>query len=258
MRSVRPPSTLVRLNNQILVTVMLALWIGAMQPGMADQTAGTDKVTLYLREDIRANQPNLLTLNGLYDFYLPLGVIQAGGRVGESASQVGTWAYKIEWISPKFWDHFKGSAKLVKNNNYVPDVTQDTIFVERIISSFKPFQGWFLLDDVGVGAESGVAQIFTRQGSTNVLPNTWGTQNVVPVYALKFTRDDPEGKRAYSFMFANFDIFDPYPSSQPFVQLEGSQEISRITYYAYVRYRWDTATEQFHSLYLTVGMDFPN
>lgn len=233
--------------------------MGLIQSGKAE-CAETDKVTLYLRHDIKANAPDLLTLNGLYDFHLTngFGAIQVGARVGESASRLGTWAYKVEWISPSFGDHFKASAKLVKNNDYVPNLLQDTIFVERIISSFKPFAGLKLLNDIGIGAESGVAQVFTHPGSTNVLPNTWGSQAVIPVYALKANVVDSEAKREYSFMFANFDIFDPYPSSQPFVQLEGVQEINQNKYYAYLRYRWDTETAKFYSLYLTLGMEFAN
>lgn len=247
-----------RQSRERLILAGCLLLIGVFHPGGAEHAPGADKVTLYLRDDIRTNLPDLVTLNALYDFHSPMGVIQAGGRVGESASQLGTWAYKFEWISPSFWDHFKGSAKLVKNNSYEPNLTQDTMFVERIISRFKPFQRGFFLEGVGIGVESGVAQIFTRLGSTNVLPNTRGTQNVVPIYGLKFNIEDSEHHREYTFTFANFDIFDPYPSSTPFVQVEGMQEISQINYYAYVRYRWDTATEQFHSLYLTVGMEVPN
>lgn len=255
----RLPLTLMGAVRRALVLARPFFLMALIQNSNAD-LAETDKVTLYLRKDIRANVPDLLTLNGLYDFRLPsgFGVVQAGARIGESASQLGTWAYKIEWISPSFGDHFKASAKLVKNNSYVPNLSQDTIFVERIISNFKPFDGFSVLNDVGIGAESGVAQVFTLQGRTNVLPNTWGSQAVIPVYALKANIIQPETKREYSFMFANFDIFDPYPSSQPFVQLEGVQEINRNKYYGYVRYRWNTETGQFHSLYLTLGMELPN
>ena len=217
-----------------------------------------DTITVYLRGDFRATTPNIVTLNGLYDLATPWADLQVGARVGESASELGGWSYKFAATSKEFLGNYRASFQLVKNNIYVPVTGQSSIYMERVMGTFNPFEWNELLSAVEVTAESGVSELFWTQTGTNILPNTHGHQNLIPLFALRLNIPQSNLGREYSFTFGNFDIFDPYPASQPYVQFEGSQIVAGNKLFSYIRYRWDTATNQFFSLYLTLGVEIPN
>jgi hypothetical protein len=115
-----------------------------------------------------------------------------------------------------------------------------------------------LLSALDVDLETGLAQNFMNAPGTNVLPNGNGALNLVPIWALKVKIPQDGTRRHFSLSYSNFDVFDPYPASQPFLQAEISDEIDETRVYGYVRYRWDYAITNFYSLYVALGLELPH
>jgi hypothetical protein len=58
--------------------------------------------------------------------------------------------------------------------------------------------------------------------------------------------------------FSNFDVFDPYPINQPFLQIETDQTLDDYRVFGYIRYRWNNSISQLYALYLALGVEIPN
>jgi hypothetical protein len=148
---------------------------------------------------------------------------------------------------------------VVKNSDYPSNVAgQNTRFAERIMGSYLPFEHMDFFQEIGVHLDLGTAQNYAAKPGATVLPNFGGSLNVLPIWALKIDIPETGTTRSYQLSYSNFDVFDPYPASQPFLQAEVAQKFDRVTYYSYVRYRWDYEVTQFYSLYLAFGATFPN
>ena len=228
-------------------------------PGTANVFAEEpDRLTLYFRGDLREDSSNIVTLNGLHDLVYSWGEFEYAARVGLIDGKHALWSYKLEALSRRFLDNHRVAVRLVKNNYHQERASQDTRLAERIIGSYPPFSDAGILDPIQIDIELGVAQNFMGGHGSNVLPNGKGALNVVPMYALRVQVPVEQDTRAYIFTFADFDIFDPYPATQPFVQAEVTQKIETTKLFAYVRYRWDYAAADFYGLYLSIGAEFPN
>jgi len=222
-------------------------------------SAQQDQVTVYLRGDIKNAKPSIATINGVYDLNTAWGTLESAARVGTYSDQFGTWGYKLEALTPEFSGKHRFAVRVVKDNDYQQSgTTQSTYFAERFIGSYKPLASSGFMEDAGVNLELGTAQSFMNAAGNNVLPKTFGSMNLIPLWALKLKLPETGTTRHYVLSYSDFDVFDPYPASQPFVQAEVTQKLNQVTYYSYVRYRWDYSVTQFYSLYLAIGAEFPN
>ena len=218
-----------------------------------------DQISIYFRTDIRNAQSNILTLNGVYALNTRWGTLEAAARVGSFGDQYGLWSYKLEGISPTFMGQHRVAVRVVKNSDYPSNLDgQNTRFAERIMGSYLPFDSLEVFKDLAVHIDLGTAQNFAAKPGATVLPNFGGALNLLPIWALKLDIPEHGTTRSYQLSYSNFDVFDPYPASQPFIQAEVSQKFDSVTYYSYVRYRWDYDVTQFYSLYLAIGATFPN
>lgn len=217
-----------------------------------------DLMTLYLRGDLRNAQPGILTANGVYDFNTAWGTVEAAARVGTFTNQPGLWSYKLEGISPEFFGNHRLALRVVKNNYYESSgSSQDTMVAQRITGSYQPFGSFPFLKETSLDMSAGIAEDFVGAKGANVLPNGHGSLSLVPLWLLKLGFLEQGAHRRYLLSYGNFDIFDPYPASQPYVQMEVQQKLGEINYYSYVRYRWEDSMDRFYSLYLTLGMELP-
>jgi hypothetical protein len=246
-----------RISIHFLIFSILSLC--AVSPGGMAEVDEQDKITMYLRGDIRNHQPYIVTLNGAYDWNHPWGTLIFGSRVGTTGGQFGSWSYKLEALTPEFLGTHRLSVRMVKNNYPGPSPSsQDTRYVERFQGSYLPFEAFEPIQKVGLTIEGGTAQIFSNTPGTNVLPNAHGAMNVLPIWALKVKIPTETSGRRYDFSYSNFDVFDPYPASQPFLQAEASQQMDEMRLYSYIRYRWDYSITNFYSLYFAIGAELPN
>jgi hypothetical protein len=224
---------------------------------LAEESGSPNKVTLYLRETVHEYSPNLLTLNGLYDYQAPWMTLQFGARVGESQGKLGAWSYKLELTSQNLLDHYRASVRLVKNDGYVPRSSSNTMIVEKFAGSFKPFEDFELLNKLSIDTETGLAETFSSTTGSTVLPSTNGPEKLIPLFALRLNYHANAIHEIYSFTFSNFDVFDPYPTSQPFFQIEINQKLDNYNVLGYVRYRWDNSISQLYALYIALGLETP-
>lgn len=248
-----------RFRASISQRLLLLLTIIVNHGASDAESTAQDRINIYLRGDYRNAQPGIVTLNGVYDFVSEWGTLEIAARVGTFTNQPGIWSYKLEGITPEFWEGHRFAARVVKNDIYQPTGTsQDTRIAQRLMGVYRPFKGWNALKEASVNMDLGLAEQFSGVSGANVLPNGNGAFNLFPIWALKLDLPSPERGRHYVLSYSNFDIFDPYPASQPFIQLEFKQEIDAVTYYTYMRYRWDYTVDRFYSLYLTFGAEIPN
>lgn len=239
--------------------IALTLGVSLPLPAAHSDPKTSDQVTVYFRTDLRNAQSNILTLNGVYDLNTRWGTVETAARIGSFGDQFGLWSYKLEGISPTFLGKHRLAARVVKNSDYPSNLAgQNTRFAERIMGSYLPFENMDLLQDIGLHLDLGTAQNYADKAGATVLPNFGGSLNVLPIWALKIDIPESGTARSYQLSYSNFDVFDPYPASQPFLQAEVAQKFDSVTYYSYVRYRWDYEVTQFYSLYLAIGATFPN
>lgn len=220
----------------------------------SDRAARTnpDAFTLYAREVISPRGPDFLDFTGLYDStYFRWMTIQGGLRVSESEQRLGRWGYKLELTSGAFLSYFKASVRLTRLNDYVPDATRRTFLMQRLLGDFQPFE------EVTLRTSLGLAEFYTSTGGSTVLPVPGGVPTLTPIVGLTLTYHDEPAARAYSLTYANFDVFDPYPIDQPFVQIEADQDVDGWRLFGYARYRWSHQFQNFHSLYLSLGVVIP-
>lgn len=218
-----------------------------------------DRMILYLRGDIRNAEPDIVTVNGVYDLNTQWGTLETALRAGTYTNQPGLWSYKIEGITPEFWGNHRLALRVVKNNDYPSTGSvQDTRVAQRVMGAYQPFASLDALSSLSVHLDAGVAENFTGAHGATLLPNGQGALNILPIWAVKLGWPSVVPDRKYVLSWSNFDIFDPYPASQPFLQFEVQQEVEKVMYYGYVRYRWDDTVDQFYALYLTLGLELPN
>lgn len=240
--------------------ISLFCWvIGGTPIVLNAEMAEEDRLTIYLRGDYRNAAPGIVTLNGVYDFNTAWGTLEAAARIGTFTNQPGLWSYKIEGITREFWGDHRLALRIVKNNYYPSTGSeQDTRIAQRLMGVYHPFGFYDPMKSVTLDLDIGMAEDFMGSKGASILPNGNGNLNLVPLWSLKFNLPSEAQTRRYLVSYSNFDIFDPYPASQPFLQFEVQQKINTVTYYSYIRYRWDYSIERFYSLYLTFGLEMPN
>lgn len=227
-----------------------------MSMNLQAESPEADRYTFYLRSDFRHQASNVVTMNWVHALNTRWGTLETAARVGEIGGDSGTWGYKIEGLSPRFRGNHRIAIRVVKNGYYLNSGTSgDTRIAERLLGAYRPFERMGLLSDFDVLADVGMAQIFMEDHGATLLPNGDGKLNLLPVWALKLKVPETGTKRAYLMTYSNFDVFDPYPASQPFLQAEVTQKVDDITYFSYVRYRWNYSIENFYSLYFAVGAE---
>lgn len=214
--------------------------------------------TGYLRGDLVNGLPDIVTINGVQTFNDAWGSVEIAGRTGLQGAQFGLWSYKIEYLSPVFLGQHRATFRVVKNDFYSSQGTQqDTRYAQRLTSLYRPFEAIEGLRDSRLAMDLGVAENLAEVSGANVLPAVSGPVTVLPLWALRYTLPDLGGLD-YTVSYSNFDVFDPYPASQPYLQLEGSRKVEGIEYFGYLRYRWDYSIDHFYSLYLAVGLTLPD
>ncbi|WP_194270174.1 hypothetical protein [Candidatus Methylospira mobilis] len=223
----------------------------------AEERDGVNEFIFYPREVIRKNSPDLLAFAGLYNYHASLATIQFGARIGVSEGNVAQWDYKLELTSKSFMDNYKASLRLLKKNNYTSNSTRDTILIERLAGSFDPFKKLDSLERLSIDSELGLSQTFSSTAGSAILPGTSGNLTLTPLFALRLNYRPDSLQQTHSFAFSNFDVFDPYPMNQPFLQIETVQALDNCRVFGYIRYRWDNSISQFYALYLTIGVEIP-
>lgn len=227
------------------------------EPLRADHSVETNRFTAYLRGDFVSQAADLVTINGVYDFNSRYGSLEVAARTGLEGGDFGLWSYKLEYLTPWFWDHHRLSVRVVKNASYTSQgSSSNTRYAQRLSGVYHPLESLDRFKDVRLGLDLGAAQLLSTVEGAQVLPSTQGSFSLQPMWALRAIIP-LSGDREVNLSYSNFDVFDPDPASQPFLQLEGRQTVDGIDWYSYVRYRWNQSIDQFYSLYLTVGLSIP-
>jgi hypothetical protein len=224
----------------------------------AEKRDDTDEFIFYPREVIHPTSPNVLDFTGFYNYHAPWMTTQFGARIAVSEGNFAQWSYKLELTSKNFMDHYKASLRLVKRNAYTPSVSQDTMLIEHFSGSFDPFENLHCLDKLSINAELGLSQTFSSTTGSAILPSASGNQTLIPLFALKLNYRLESMKQIHSLSFSNFDVFDPYPINQPFLQIETDQTLDDYRVFGYIRYRWNNSISQLYALYLALGVEIPN
>ena len=224
----------------------------------ADGNMAGDSFVFYPRLVMRNNSANLLSFNGLYKQYASWATIQYGARIVENDGGLSQWSYKLELGSQPVLDKYGASLRLLKNDNYSPGITQETVMMERLTGSHNLSEDFEMLKAFSIDGELGLAQKFSNAAARKIIPDFSGSLNVIPLFMLKANYHLETRGQTYSFIFGDFDVFDAYPASQPFLQVELEQKQNDWRYFGYIRYRWDNSISQFYSLYLALGVEIPN
>lgn len=223
----------------------------------SDHSGDTNRFTAYLRGDFVSGAQDIVTINGVYDANSPFGAIEVAARTGLQGGDYGLWSYKLEYLTPWFWDHHRVSFRVVNNASYSSQGSQgDTRYAQRLSGVYHPLVGMDRFRDFRLGLDLGVAELLSTRAGAKVLPSLGGSVSIQPMWALRGVMP-LSADQEISLSYSNFDVFDPDPASQPFLQLEGRQTVDGIDWYSYVRYRWNQSIDQFYSLYLTVGLTIP-
>jgi hypothetical protein len=241
---------------QYFLTVLLLM--ATVINAHAEENSATDSFVFYPRYIIRNNNANLLSFNGLYKQYTSWTTIQYGARIVKSDGGLSQWSYKLELISQPVLDKYRASLRLLKNDIYSSGVTQETVMMERLTGSHNLSENFEALKEFSIDGELGLAQKISNTAARKIIPDFSGSLNVIPLFMLKANYHLETCGQTYSFVFGDFDVFDAYPASQPFLQVELEQKQNDWKYFGYIRYRWENSISRFYSLYLAVGVEIPN
>jgi hypothetical protein len=238
--------------------VFMSLLITVAPDINADGNVAGDNFVFYPRLVIRNNSANLLSFNGLYRQYTSWAAIEYGARIVESDGGLSQWSYKLELTSQPVLDKYRASLRLLKNDIYASAITQETVMIERLTGSHDLSEDFEVLKGFSIDGELGLAQKISNAATRKIIPDFSGSLNVIPLFMLKANYRLETSGQTYSFILGDFDVFDAYPASQPFLQVELAQKQNDWRYFGYIRYRWENSISQFYSLYLAVGVEIPN
>lgn len=211
----------------------------------------TSALNIYNRLSSNQNSGPLETMNVIYDF--PLSELlkgEVGMRFGETQWNFSHWNYKAEIQTKWFFNCLNFMSRFTKVNTFWPSNQLKSVFMNRVKVGYR----------IGSSTLSGaLGATFTSTSTTAsiVAPSFGGSNTWTPTFLAAVAHEFDSIHQIYSLRFANYDVFDVYPTNTPYWQLEIEQELNKFALYAYGRWRYENVISNLYSFYLAVGVVIP-
>lgn len=177
--------------------------------------------------------------------------VEAGFRQGERPGVADAYYhYKLELQSIYFWNFVRAFVRVSDNviNAPAPSYRKTNRLI--VVDGKYAFTSWLRLN-LGVGYLFSSRQDYIPDAR----PTLRGKQVNSPIFraGLRYTFR----KGSVEAVYGTYDVFNPYPVDQPFMQVVGELKLNNsCSLISYLRYQYDKALLTPANYFLCVGLQF--